>query len=166
VSFDPTRVPVTRDLSWIDPTPCEYSELCLWQKVLPSDTIFRSLSDEATMIWEITFSTAGIWETLSSATAGQPKTRIIILWFVITFIFSCNCTCFLDRARDYCTSGRHVVSMCINVIKVSVYIQVRIGALLTFIFAIYHVVNFEIIFISGLNLCTVIVLLSLFQCSR
>jgi hypothetical protein len=34
--------------------------------------------------------------------------------------------CFLDRARDYCTSGRHVVSMCINVIKVSVYIQVRI----------------------------------------
>ena len=28
------------------------------------------------------------------------------------------------RARDYCTSGRHVVSMCINVIKVSVYLQV------------------------------------------
>lgn len=28
-----------------------------------------------------------------------------------------------SRARDYCTSGRHVVSMCINVIKVSVYLQ-------------------------------------------
>ena len=29
-----------------------------------------------------------------------------------------------SRARDYCTSGRHVVSMCVNVIKVSVYLQV------------------------------------------
>jgi len=28
-----------------------------------------------------------------------------------------------SRARDYCTSGRHVMSMCINVIKVSVYLQ-------------------------------------------
>jgi len=28
-----------------------------------------------------------------------------------------------SRARDYCTSGRHVVSMCMNVIKVSVYLQ-------------------------------------------
>ena len=28
-----------------------------------------------------------------------------------------------SRARDYCTSGRHVVTMCINVIKVSVYLQ-------------------------------------------
>ena len=28
-----------------------------------------------------------------------------------------------SRARDYCTSGRHVVNMCINVIKVSVYLQ-------------------------------------------
>jgi len=28
-----------------------------------------------------------------------------------------------SRARDYCTSGRHVVNMCVNVIKVSVYIQ-------------------------------------------
>jgi len=28
-----------------------------------------------------------------------------------------------SRARDYCTSGRHVVSMCVNVIKVSVYLQ-------------------------------------------
>jgi len=28
-----------------------------------------------------------------------------------------------SRARDYCTSGRHVVSMCANVIKVSVYLQ-------------------------------------------
>jgi len=28
-----------------------------------------------------------------------------------------------SRARDYCTSGRHVVSMCLNVIKVSVYLQ-------------------------------------------
>ena len=27
--------------------------------------------------------------------------------------------------RDYCTSGRHVVSMCANVIKVSVYLQVK-----------------------------------------
>ena len=29
-----------------------------------------------------------------------------------------------SRSRDYCTSGRHVVSMCVNVIKVSVYLQV------------------------------------------
>jgi COP9 signalosome complex subunit 1 len=29
-----------------------------------------------------------------------------------------------SRARDYCTSGRHVVNMCVNVIKVSVYLQV------------------------------------------
>ncbi|XP_071040671.1 COP9 signalosome complex subunit 1 [Parasteatoda tepidariorum] len=28
-----------------------------------------------------------------------------------------------SRARDYCTSGKHVVSMCLNVIKVSVYLQ-------------------------------------------
>jgi len=28
-----------------------------------------------------------------------------------------------SRSRDYCTSGRHVVSMCVNVIKVSVYLQ-------------------------------------------
>lgn len=28
-----------------------------------------------------------------------------------------------SRARDYCTSGRHVVNMCLNVIKVSVYLQ-------------------------------------------
>lgn len=28
-----------------------------------------------------------------------------------------------SRARDYCTSGKHVVSMCMNVIKVSVYLQ-------------------------------------------
>ncbi len=28
-----------------------------------------------------------------------------------------------SRARDYCTSGRHVVAMCLNVIKVSVYLQ-------------------------------------------
>lgn len=28
-----------------------------------------------------------------------------------------------SRARDYCTSSRHVVNMCINVIKVSVYLQ-------------------------------------------
>jgi hypothetical protein len=27
------------------------------------------------MIWEIIFSTAGIWETLSSATAGQAKDK-------------------------------------------------------------------------------------------
>lgn len=30
--------------------------------------------------------------------------------------------CF-SRARDYCTSGKHVVNMCLNVIKVSVYLQ-------------------------------------------
>ena len=29
-------------------------------------------------------------------------------------------------SRDYCTSGRHVVSMCANVIKVSVYLQVLV----------------------------------------
>lgn len=28
-----------------------------------------------------------------------------------------------SRARDYCTSGKHVVSMCLNVIKVSIYLQ-------------------------------------------
>lgn len=28
-----------------------------------------------------------------------------------------------SRARDYCTSGRHVVNMCLNVVKVSVYLQ-------------------------------------------
>jgi COP9 signalosome complex subunit 1 len=28
-----------------------------------------------------------------------------------------------SRARDYCTSGRHVVNMCMNVIKVSIYLQ-------------------------------------------
>lgn len=28
-----------------------------------------------------------------------------------------------SRARDYCTSGKHVVNMCMNVIKVSVYLQ-------------------------------------------
>lgn len=28
-----------------------------------------------------------------------------------------------SRARDYCTSGKHVVSMCMNVIKVSIYLQ-------------------------------------------
>jgi len=28
-----------------------------------------------------------------------------------------------SRARDYCTSGRHVMSMCVNVIKVSVYLH-------------------------------------------
>ncbi|XP_013408510.1 COP9 signalosome complex subunit 1 [Lingula anatina] len=28
-----------------------------------------------------------------------------------------------SRARDYCTSARHVVNMCLNVIKVSVYLQ-------------------------------------------
>ncbi|XP_075557516.1 COP9 signalosome subunit 1b isoform X2 [Dermacentor variabilis] len=30
--------------------------------------------------------------------------------------------CF-SRARDYCTSSRHVVNMCLNVIKVSIYLQ-------------------------------------------
>ena len=29
----------------------------------------------------------------------------------------------LSRARDYCTSSAHVVRMCLNVIKVSVYLQ-------------------------------------------
>ncbi|XP_055905909.1 COP9 signalosome complex subunit 1b [Eupeodes corollae] len=28
-----------------------------------------------------------------------------------------------SRARDYCTSGKHVVNMCLNVIKVSLYLQ-------------------------------------------
>lgn len=28
-----------------------------------------------------------------------------------------------SRARDYCTSGKHVVSMCMNVIKVSIYLR-------------------------------------------
>lgn len=28
-----------------------------------------------------------------------------------------------SRARDYCTSGKHVVNMCLNVIKVSVYLE-------------------------------------------
>lgn len=28
-----------------------------------------------------------------------------------------------SRARDYCTSGKHVVNMCLNVIKVSIYIE-------------------------------------------
>ena len=28
-----------------------------------------------------------------------------------------------SRARDYCTSGRHVVNMCVNVIRVCVYLQ-------------------------------------------
>lgn len=28
-----------------------------------------------------------------------------------------------SRARDYCTSGKHIVNMCMNVIKVSVYLQ-------------------------------------------
>ncbi|XP_012273585.1 COP9 signalosome complex subunit 1 isoform X2 [Orussus abietinus] len=28
-----------------------------------------------------------------------------------------------SRARDYCTSGKHLVNMCLNVIKVSVYLQ-------------------------------------------
>lgn len=28
-----------------------------------------------------------------------------------------------SRARDYCTSGRHVINMCLNVIKVSIYLQ-------------------------------------------
>uniref|UniRef100_A0A8C4WYP1 G protein pathway suppressor 1 n=1 Tax=Eptatretus burgeri TaxID=7764 RepID=A0A8C4WYP1_EPTBU len=28
-----------------------------------------------------------------------------------------------SRARDYCTSSKHVVNMCLNVIKVSVYLQ-------------------------------------------
>ncbi|XP_026480669.1 COP9 signalosome complex subunit 1-like isoform X2 [Ctenocephalides felis] len=28
-----------------------------------------------------------------------------------------------SRARDYCTSGKHVLNMCLNVIKVSVYLQ-------------------------------------------
>ena len=30
---------------------------------------------------------------------------------------------FCFRARDYCTSGRHVINMCVNVIRVSVYLQ-------------------------------------------
>ena len=28
-----------------------------------------------------------------------------------------------SRARDYCTLGKHVVDMCLNVINVSVYLQ-------------------------------------------
>lgn len=28
-----------------------------------------------------------------------------------------------SRSRDYCTSGKHVVNMCLNVIKVSIYLQ-------------------------------------------
>lgn len=28
-----------------------------------------------------------------------------------------------SRGRDYCTSGKHIVTMCLNVIKVSVYLQ-------------------------------------------
>jgi len=28
-----------------------------------------------------------------------------------------------SRARDYCTTGRHVINMCVNVIRVSVYLQ-------------------------------------------
>ena len=36
--------------------------------------------------------------------------------------------------RDYCTSGRHVVSMCMNVIKVSVYLQVLQLPLTSFLF--------------------------------
>lgn len=28
-----------------------------------------------------------------------------------------------SRARDYCTSAKHVINMCLNVIKVSVYLQ-------------------------------------------
>ena len=31
-------------------------------------------------------------------------------------------TCY-SRARDYCTSSKHVIHMCLNVIKVSVYLQ-------------------------------------------
>lgn len=30
--------------------------------------------------------------------------------------------CF-SRARDYCTSGKHIIMMCLNVVKVSVYLQ-------------------------------------------
>ncbi|CAH2244356.1 COP9 signalosome complex subunit 1 [Pararge aegeria] len=28
-----------------------------------------------------------------------------------------------SRARDYCTSGKHIIMMCLNVVKVSVYLQ-------------------------------------------
>ena len=36
--------------------------------------------------------------------------------------FLSNYRCY-SRARDYCTSGRHVVNMCVNVIRVCVYLQ-------------------------------------------
>ena len=41
--------------------------------------------------------------------------RLLIINF---HIFRCY-----SRARDYCTSGRHVVNMCVNVIRVCVYLQ-------------------------------------------
>ena len=40
--------------------------------------------------------------------------------------------------RDYCTSGRHVVSMCANVIKVSVYLQVKSKILTYFLLLFYQ----------------------------
>lgn len=39
--------------------------------------------------------------------------------FILIFL-SYRC---YSRARDYCTSGRHVVNMCVNVIRVCVYLQ-------------------------------------------
>ncbi|KAG1675709.1 COP9 signalosome complex subunit 1 [Nymphon striatum] len=35
----------------------------------------------------------------------------------------CNALKCYSRARDYCTSGRHIVKMCENVIKVSIYLK-------------------------------------------
>ena len=56
---------------------------------------------------------------MSCPTPVRDEVRVIV-YFSGDLANALKC---YSRARDYCTSGRHVMSMCINVIKVSVYLQ-------------------------------------------
>ena len=56
---------------------------------------------------------------MSCPTPERDEVRVIV-YFSGDLANALKC---YSRARDYCTSGRHVMSMCINVIKVSVYLQ-------------------------------------------
>ena len=56
---------------------------------------------------------------MSFPTPERDEVRVIV-YFSGDLANALKC---YSRARDYCTSGRHVMSMCINVIKVSVYLQ-------------------------------------------
>ena len=66
---------------------------------------------------EITIWSAEICRTPSRHIQGDINRNLLNKYELKTISFE------RYRARDYCTSGKHVVNMCLNVIKVSVYLN-------------------------------------------